>query len=110
MTGSNKLGYGNYSHCSTTATQDISTGFNAEYIIRNSTEHHAYVELTWLSGGASYDLSYFDASASQFCANLITDVFSFATLADTPCSFNGMSSSDCMYQVCVFNCKTICLL
>ena len=89
MSGSNRLGYGNYSHCSSIATQDISTVLNAEYITRNDTEHHEYVELAWLSGGASYDLSYFEVSTAQFCTNLITDVFSFATLANTPCSFDG---------------------
>ena len=89
MSGSNRLGYGNYSHCSPTAAQDISTVFNAHYTTRSNTEHHEYVELAWFSGGASYDLSYFEVSTAQFCANLITDVFSFATLADTPCSLNG---------------------
>ncbi|KAI6654373.1 hypothetical protein LOD99_770 [Oopsacas minuta] len=86
MSGSNRIGYGNYSYCSL-SPDSISTVFNAQYTINNVNKHYEYVELAWTTGGASYDLSYFDSV--QFCSGIIVEVFSFATLAETPCEFNG---------------------
>ena len=89
MTASNRIGYGNYSSCSTLPAVKLDTVLNAQYTIRNASEHYSYVELAWTTGGASYDMSYFESTNPSFCPNHLTDVFSFATLTDTPCVLNG---------------------
>ena len=89
MSGNNRLGYGNYSFCSQTVPLTLNTVFNSQYKIVNVSVHYQYVELAWTTGGASYDLTYFESTHTQFCTRLMRDVFSFATLADTPSRFTG---------------------
>ena len=89
MSGSNRIGYGNYSHCSSTVTGTIDTVFDTQNAVNKVTIHNDYVVLAWTTGGASYDLRYFELSPTLFCSDVITNVFSYATLAETPCKYNG---------------------
>ena len=89
MSGSNRIGYGNYSHCSSTVTGTIDTVYDTQNAVNKVTIHNDYVVLAWTTGGASYDLRYFELSPTLYCSDVITNVFSYATLAETPCKNNG---------------------
>ena len=89
MSGGNRVGYGNYSYCSSAVTGTVDTVFNAQNTVNDVTMHNDYVVLAWATGGASYDLSYFGLSSTQYCTDVIKNIFSYATLADTPCEYNG---------------------
>ena len=91
LSGGNRIGYGNYSYCQSTVTGTIDTVFNAQNAVIDASIHADYVVLAWATGGASYDLSYFGLSSTQYCTDAIANVFSYATLAQTPCEYNGES-------------------
>ena len=87
MIYNNRIGFGVYFE--NVCTNPLKPVLDVQFSITNNDIYISYNELAWSTDGAAFDLSYFNASQSNYCPSLLLDAFTFAIFSEATCEFHG---------------------